>query len=109
MRISDWSSDVFSSDLGGPGDLHGLDHAAWGRAGTVVAVAPSLQEEGIKCAAAPRASFTGRRRTGTGPATPRRRSASTRPPPRTDRKSTRLNSVTNAQLVCRLLHEKKKH
>src|SRR3546814_18784993 len=40
---------------GGPGDLHGLDHAAWGRAGTVVA--PSLQGEGIKCAAAPRASF----------------------------------------------------
>src|SRR3546814_19257024 len=39
---------------GGPGDLHGLDHAAWGRAGTVVA--PSLQGEGIKCAAAPRAT-----------------------------------------------------
>src|SRR3546814_6667292 len=27
-------------------------------------------------------------------------------PPRADRKSTRLNSVTNAQLVCRLLLEK---
>src|SRR3546814_7113369 len=28
---------------------------------------------------------------------------------KTDRKSTRLNSVTNAQLVCRLLLEKKKN
>src|SRR3546814_7062361 len=28
---------------------------------------------------------------------------------RRDRKSTRLNSVTNAHLVCRLLLEKKKH
>src|SRR3546814_11058296 len=28
---------------------------------------------------------------------------------RADRKSTRLNSVTNAHLVCRLLLEKKKH
>src|SRR3546814_9006606 len=28
---------------------------------------------------------------------------------RTDRKSTRLNSVTNSHLVCRLLLEKKKH
>src|SRR3546814_6858032 len=31
------------------------------------------------------------------------------PPERRDRKSTRLNSITNAHLVCRLLLEKKKH
>src|SRR3546814_2777967 len=30
-------------------------------------------------------------------------------PPTVDRKSTRLNPVTNAHLVCRLLLEKKKH
>src|SRR3546814_3035032 len=42
----------------------------------------------------------------TGPADSRRTGDHRR---RTDRKSTRLNSVTNAHLVCRLLLEKKKH
>src|SRR3546814_2377276 len=38
----------------------------------------------------------------------RRRAAGRARRPRADRKSTRLNSITNAHLVCRILLEKKK-
>src|SRR3546814_2076017 len=111
MRISDWSSDVCSSDLGQLSRTHrlrrpsarirsarGSPHGAPGRraggyegqggrrAGRVV---PATLEHNKNILRAESSHSRGGRRC------------------LTDRKSTRLNSVTNAQLVCLLLLEKK--
>src|SRR3546814_8896860 len=102
MRISDWSSDVCSSDLrhfprpgrtarpapAGAGD--GDQHDRPGGGGHCRRPAPGLRQD-----------RGGRYRSaGAGGGAYRRG--------RPDRKSTRLNSITNAHLVCRLLLEKKK-
>src|SRR3546814_9432950 len=102
MRISDWSSDVCSSDLiGVEAAVHIVvvdvrDRLARcvvfvGVEGVVVFAAadiPALEEGGEGLGGIAGAH---------------------RPGPMRDRKSTRLNPVTNAQLVCRLLLEKKKY
>src|SRR3546814_1298221 len=87
MRISDWSSDVCSSDLGWPPRsdhdlLESSDHeffAGW--------LSVHQRDSSVPC---------------------RRRGAAGSLREALDRKSTRLNPVTNAHLVCRLLLEKKK-
>src|SRR3546814_10225568 len=137
MRISDWSSDVCSSDLAVPG-------AAAGRAGAAGAAA--------RRRAADRAAGRRRRHSGAAGAVPRcddlaapggaqacrcawpdggagradagvsglavrhewseldeAQRAATLARPARDRKSTSLNSITNAHLVCRLLLDKKKN
>src|SRR3546814_6385249 len=117
MRISDWSSDVCSSDLPGLAPLlEGLDFevaagerlAIVGESGSGKTMAtraiPGLLAAGVHRAAGS-IRFEGRdlttlrendlraiRGAGIG----------------IDRKSTSLNSITNAHLVCRLLLEKKK-
>src|SRR3546814_5685328 len=89
MRISDWSSDVCSSDLPSTNAVsvrafeQAFAHADDSRAMPV----PYLVKEGLDYPGMPT-------RYGT------RALAE-------DRKSTRLNSITNAHLVCRLLLEKK--
>src|SRR3546814_4907795 len=106
MRISDWSSDVCYSDLqvriaqqveGLPLDRladHVADHAADHRAGRTADHAAN----DLSCKFRDISKIKHRRS------------------PfwigdiaKLDRKSTRLNSVTNAHLVCRLLLEKKKN
>src|SRR3546814_1392603 len=101
MRISDWSSDVCSSDLavslwlagaalaGLPGlRLDSLADAGYARTGCCGG-ANTVQSSGRGAVVARWVLGAGNRRD-------------------VDRKSTRLNSVTNAHLVCRLLLEKKK-
>src|SRR3546814_4018669 len=102
MRISDWSSDVCSSDLRQsrtmgippqfvPGGIQDTGHVAatfafdldlWGRNRAALADARGEAEAARVDAAQARLML--------------------------DRKSTRLNSITKAHLVCRLLLEKKK-
>src|SRR3546814_3162330 len=102
MRISDWSSDVCSSDLHAvvqrgdglveqrqyqpvlevPGHLVVLRHLGLLR----LALGPGVQALAVLLAALARLGWGGQRGR--------------------DRKSTRLNPVTNAHLVCRLLLEK---
>src|SRR3546814_3343507 len=123
MRISDWSSDVCSSDLF-PIDarrylVRGLalsaDRADRGGDHVRYAAAAAVLPAGRR-AVDPRADrVVGILRTG---AAPRGRDrgeldpfprSDPRAPPRdrrADRKSTRLTPVTNAQLVCRLLLDK---
>src|SRR3546814_2716278 len=119
MRISDWSSDVCSSDLPG---CRRNPHYAW--PSISIAYSPIRHSRNLR---PERCCWrSGCNRLPVPPSTRverplaasrramhlrvlRRRSA-----PRTygrqkDRKSTRLNPVTNAHLVCRLLLEKKKH
>src|SRR3546814_8139140 len=110
MRISDWSSDVCSSDLRAGRPL---------RRRRPSAASSALRPAGCPAPRPPRraSSPDGRWRSG-GPAAPfgggivRPRRfppgpLSRGPVPEQDRKSTRLNPVTNAPLVCRLLLEKK--
>src|SRR3546814_1996914 len=84
MRISDWSSDVCSSDLG-----CAACSDACGAAASTSAVA---RESGLNTDGDMVFSLRVAGQTCCG-----------------DRKSTRLNSSTNAHLVCRLLLEKKKN
>src|SRR3546814_6407029 len=94
MRISDWSSDVCSSDLPSPACQRTI----------IVAAQPPMPRN--------RRRFMGSAIAGSAC----RASEQLLPPAAArfqhmaaeDRKSTRLNPVTNAQLVCRLLLEKKK-
>src|SRR3546814_3164935 len=108
MRISDWSSDVCSSDL--PVELEArqalarrrLESLASGDGG--VEISESVFE---RLDLANLAATVGV----VGPAQPGfvlRRQFLGIGRQREDRKSTRLNSSTNAHLVCRLLLEKKK-
>src|SRR3546814_10633119 len=98
MRISDWSSDVCSSDLA---DHHaGIDLLA-GADEEETALLQVPQRIGDRLALLGRDEGAGAAR--------RDRALVGRPVvEQADRKSTRLNSVTNAHLVCRLLLEKKK-
>src|SRR3546814_3829315 len=108
MRISDWSSDVCSTDLQAQEDApqRALAAAAFADQaerlaapdGQVDAVGRLHQDARIAGHAAPEAA-------------PRVVVLDQRPgfDERRDRKSTRLNSSTNAHLVCRLLLEKKKN
>src|SRR3546814_2879874 len=96
MRISDWSSDVCSSDLGVGLDQQRVDAFGADAPGVLGdlpwfdRLAPALVDGvGLELG---KDGFGGRRGGGE----------------QQDRKSTRLNSVTNAHLVCRLLLEKKK-
>src|SRR3546814_8500388 len=94
MRISDWSSYVCSSDL--IGNLrHTGAQIVERRQGVALVIADKRVEirsdfvVRVNVERAARAAVVHRSRA--------------------DRKSTRLNSVTNAHLVCRLLLEKKKN
>src|SRR3546814_8392824 len=105
MRISDWSSDVCSSDLDPEAILdqpagRRIEHGVAARSGdTAAGDAPGRldREAHLDFAAALRARRL-----------PRIIAILDAPADQQDRKSTRLNSVTNAHLVCRLLLEKKK-
>src|SRR3546814_10115756 len=136
MRISDWSSDVCSSDLhhkrapGARVAVPAAKTAALGGAGALdcgamAAAQPAVRQLG---AAALAATMPGRPqhppgsglrpdilpRAGREPGRAGKRQRPAYPPGEFirsldgafDRKSTRLNSVTNAHLVCRLLLEK---
>src|SRR3546814_9833266 len=115
MRISDWSSDVCSSDLA---------EQAWGRGLLQVPrvreprlepplpaprspeqPGPRARPQRLPRPPPPAPPAPVRRSPGcptpSGPDTPDRATP-------VDRKSTRLNSITNAHLVCRLLLDKKK-
>src|SRR3546814_3897168 len=118
MRISDWSSDVCSSDLQGPGSEDRRNAAGAGQGGRAAQV-PRRDLQPRRQAARParRPEAVLRRGAADARAQPDRRRADGNPGVRRcdrgrdqeeDRKSTRLNSVTNAHLVCRLLLEKKK-
>src|SRR3546814_5146033 len=108
MRISDWSSDVCSSDLR---DAAALDvdqaMAAMAQAQAQAANSLAAREQARVALAAnfPEIPL---------PIEPPETSVAMVPAQRLaamrdlDRKSTRLNSITNAQLVCRLRLEKKK-
>src|SRR3546814_6649157 len=123
MRISDWSSDVCSSDLPLAGTA-----ARRNRGRGTPPRRPAAERMAVTPPAARRAGHRrSRHGVGQGGATHRaapifhrpdfpdpdpagarpRAPLSLHPQPRPDRKSTRLNSVTNAHLVCRLLLEKK--
>src|SRR3546814_8431623 len=112
MRISDWSSDVCSSDLAiarppGRGRVHG-----GGRRPALLILLPRDHTEdargpqhrhgdgGDQCPLRTRTHETD----GIGRGSSGRISSATTG----DRKSTRLNSSTNAHIVCRLLLETKK-
>src|SRR3546814_3909693 len=100
MRISDWSSDVCSSDLLAARQALSLELGVRGHAlAARQADAAQIWSDEICPRRRARDGDRGR------PFRPLRHQL--RPDPR-DRKSTRLNSVTNAHLVCRLLLEKKK-
>src|SRR3546814_6286884 len=89
MRISDWSSDVCSSDL-----MCGrTDHNCTGKQAPHIRLHPPA----ARPAEPVRSRCPGHHHHGNA------RHALE------DRKSTRLNSITNAHLVCRLLLEKKKN
>src|SRR3546814_3768695 len=118
MRISDWSSDVCSSDLPGrPRQVEQRVHAR--RRSRPGAGADRRRARGLGQrradgvpgpAGRPDRPHRDRARPALEPlwfGSDRRRDPDLHPP-RRDRKSTRLNSVTNAHLVCRLLLEKKK-
>src|SRR3546814_1889329 len=108
MRISDWSSDVCSSDLLSvvAGKVHYLVGGCMAF-GNRLAVIAADDPDGLRSQRHPGNAGDGKRARSCTAAndtaaethdTARRR----------DRKSTRLNPVTNAPLVCRLLLEKKK-
>src|SRR3546814_4181506 len=110
MRISDWSADVCSSDLVDRIAVEGFDKTQIGE----VAVEPgggalsrflNRMNRKFQCDSARFAnSFADALGQHQMMAVARRQ---VRPGLREDRKSTRLNPVTNAHLVCRLLLEKK--
>src|SRR3546814_7471855 len=109
MRISDWSSDVCSSDLSRRGEVGRSDQACGivGVIGLGVAERPE-QECVLKTA-------LGTKRIEIDPCRGRNRNAAEVAGLRhkriirfKDRKSTRLNSITNAHLICRLTIAKKK-
>src|SRR3546814_1382296 len=110
MRISDWSSDVCSSDLQrsqyflDSGDIHGVVQLPEKAAPRLYFDAQDFlaifqETELLQPFIRLQRTFTPLRVMGKcfGPIGIK------------DRKSTRLNSVTNAHLVCRLLLEKKKN
>src|SRR3546814_948136 len=100
MRISDWSSDVCSSDLAEKrAALSELIDAAEARrraAADTLAQGETRLGEADKALKAAEARLTNAREN------------RIRAEGAVDRKSTRLNSITNAHLVCRLLLEKNK-
>src|SRR3546814_5940519 len=110
MRISDWSSDVCSSDLGQPVGDHAVaskrHSGAKQRLGQPGVVIGQIVLEPVPALAAvldqkppqiiPELAQDSERNLMVGVRSQQ------------DRKSTRLTPVTNAQLVCRLLLEKKK-
>src|SRR3546814_1261275 len=100
MRISDWSSDVCSSDLKKSASIRGT------KAKAVAAALSSASEAFIRCSISDASSTASIVSTARSSRSTYRVSSS--PKTRADRKSTRLTPVTNAQLVCRLLLEKKK-
>src|SRR3546814_2936457 len=121
MRISDWSSDVCSSDLEQRAELIALAPQSDDQHATRIGVLRERREQRARMA-----EIVAKLRTTEGvlermDAVDAPRMARARDPRdargevadaadgRQDRKSTRLNSVTNAQLVCRLPLEKKKH
>src|SRR3546814_7702016 len=101
MRISDWSSDVCSSDL-----------LRIKRGAGAACSAPSRSRYCALARLCGWSTASSKVRTGAKqasvPSNNVHQSSRLRPA-KIDRKSTRLNPVTNAQLVCRLLLEKKKH
>src|SRR3546814_9838012 len=113
MRISDWSADVCSSDLATIGLARHCQRPLLSQGRRITRSARSFASGQRRACTiccldnwrrAPRPTFS----------PPRARRApdsirrGERAPRARDRKSTRLNSVTNAHLVCRLLLEKKK-
>src|SRR3546814_6901853 len=99
MRISDWSSDVCSSDLGLLSDSSVfLGRKRW----------RYLRHDGPEHVMAFAPTRSGMRPHSRRGETHRHRSIGALRTHQGDRKSTRLNPVTNAHLVCRLLLEKKK-
>src|SRR3546814_9489754 len=116
MRISDWSSDVCSSDL-----FHPLQASLRNeRAPSIPGLRQRQPDPRDRCRyRLPALGAPGGRNRvhlaipGSGPGRLDRLRLPARvrerfPEARPDRKSTRLNSSTNAHLVCRLLLEKKK-
>src|SRR3546814_8508151 len=104
MRISDWSSDVCSSDLRIA--CTSVPETAFCNASATRTMSRRLPlgrraRPGLNAPNTNVGSFTHRRRG--------ERDRSTSSGQKIDRKSTRLSSVTNAQLVCRLLLAKKNH
>src|SRR3546814_4291762 len=104
MRISDWSSDVCSSDLQDLPDAAEFEIFPSLVANPEPPVAEHLQNAGpfAEHAAADHHGERDEQQMGDGRQPARFVTA------QGDRKSTRLNPVTNAQLVCRLLLENKK-
>src|SRR3546814_2362766 len=105
MRISDWSSDVCSSDLSerclrNLRNILAIDQNAPGL--HIIEAEEQARDGRLACA----------RRPHDGKRLPRRNvdveTVKDFPICSVDRKSTRLTTVTNAHLVCRLLLEKKK-
>src|SRR3546814_4681304 len=115
MRISDWSSDVCSSDLRGhASDLLDL-HAAlapcvvgYGVIGARLAADPATRRGAGNPYDAWIATYSGEEYADVvRNAVAQLDRLAARRGGDADRKSTRLNSVTNAHLVCRLLLDKK--
>src|SRR3546814_1861995 len=110
MRISDWSSDVCSSDLAEAADQSTLPD------GVNLPDEIARREDRLAAIAEAKAAIEARARerdaheqavyqAKLAQREAKRKATGKKPG---DRKSTRLNSVTNAHLVCRLLLEKKK-
>src|SRR3546814_10913558 len=112
MRISDWSSDVCSSDRSALTSRLSLDFLQKNSHSTLsftTRFSRELRPQYVTSPASDGLSHFGTLSVHltTVPLWSRCSKASGRPAI-ADRKSTRLNSVTNASLVCRLLLEKKK-
>src|SRR3546814_5922158 len=106
MRISDWSSDVCSSDLKQAIErlLRGTNLVARFDDRAVIIRGRSIAATASEQQSSDAIVVTGTRIEGAPPAAPVIRISSEE-----DRKSTRLNPVPNAHRVCRLLLEKNKH
>src|SRR3546814_5950987 len=117
MRISDWSSDVCSSDLQEADGFFAVrgteaadrDRPPGGRGFRARLLAPQGRGQGVSEGMLGRDLRRRPRRGDAAGGVWRQRPRHGRHrADRRDRKSTRLNSSTNAHLVCRLLLEKKK-
>src|SRR3546814_3810042 len=110
MRISDWSSDVCSSDLIGQRQIARIEYAHLGaeqdeQAGRLLHRKPAERTRAQRTIEQQDTRRWIERTKARRQIMPDHRAIERRQ----DRKSTRLTPVTNAQPVCRLLLEKKKH